>query len=343
MFSNLQSLNQAQTALAKRLIERMSSLIIDKECFETLIELVDYKIKQKLTPTQSKLMKKPKQSGYKKIQGRDPDSFKLDSETISDITESNSSEEEDETLENFDEKISDIHADEKYHALLKHIDDDGEKGLKLLSLVLSVHSNYGFANLKNYTCLLSCINSPKEHIVSNVLKLLATHFSWEVVRSNGNSDKSEIVEHKKVNENHLAKLKLLCKNGKPKQAKHAVYLIHNCLEKPNNEHILEEIYKTLVTEIERKENKNLITCIVSLGHICLLEPKLVGKEIKDFLLKSIIKDIIMQQSNSSVNVASETAISSQIVAKRQNNLKLAGKWCEDEEEIPFETRVKVLI
>ena len=44
--------------MARRLIDRMSSLIIDKECLESLIDLVEYKIKQKLTPLQRRMLNK---------------------------------------------------------------------------------------------------------------------------------------------------------------------------------------------------------------------------------------------------------------------------------------------
>lgn len=46
--------------MAKRLIERMSSIIIDKECLEALIELIEYKVKQRLTFKQRKLLNKRK-------------------------------------------------------------------------------------------------------------------------------------------------------------------------------------------------------------------------------------------------------------------------------------------
>lgn len=115
MFSNLQSLNQAQTALAKRLIERMSSLIIDKESFETLIELVEYKVKQKLTPRQRKLIviQKKKSGGTKAKTGRkggrrgrgkdEGDSTDEDDDNENDDEEDNDDDQNDENEENSDE------------------------------------------------------------------------------------------------------------------------------------------------------------------------------------------------------------------------------------------------
>jgi sister-chromatid-cohesion protein PDS5 len=64
IFTNLNTLNATQMSMGKRLIERMSSLIIDRDCLESLIDLVEYKIKQKLTPEQRRMLRKRRnQSG----------------------------------------------------------------------------------------------------------------------------------------------------------------------------------------------------------------------------------------------------------------------------------------
>jgi hypothetical protein len=44
ILGNLNNLNQSNLALAKRLIERMSSIVIDDESFECLLKLVETKI-----------------------------------------------------------------------------------------------------------------------------------------------------------------------------------------------------------------------------------------------------------------------------------------------------------
>ena len=62
ILTNLGSLSQTQSGLAKRLVERMSSLIVDKECVECLIELVEVKVKQRLTLKQRKMMLKKKRN-----------------------------------------------------------------------------------------------------------------------------------------------------------------------------------------------------------------------------------------------------------------------------------------
>lgn len=349
MFTNLQSLNQAQTALAKRLIERMSSLIIDKESFETLIDLVEYKIKQKLTPKQRKLIKKSNTKNGKQKPGRKPGRTKSgtpsDSDNDDDSNAPESDSESDMDDENDAETIDDSQTDGDHdHSLLNHIDDDGEKGLKLLNLVLSVHTSYGFANTANYKTLIGCLNTPKDHIVASLLKLLASHFTYEAVR---HADGFDAAEHRRVSDSCLTRVKSLCRNGKPKQAKNAVYFVFNCFERPRNETILvQDVYKSLVDELEKKNEKTFVACLISLGHVCVCVPKHVGKEVKEFLLRAVFKDVIMQPSgvlggDGWSATVTNSSTSSLVVSKKRNNLKLAGKWCEDEDELPFVTRAKV--
>lgn len=353
----------------KRLIERMSSLIIDKECFESLIELVEYKIKQKLTPKQRRMLnkrkkktesktkrdKKGKKAGKSKKGDEseesdyddDDEQFDENEDDENDFEEDEEAELDDKTTEDMDEDDDDDNATkttensneggETDRMLVKHIDDDGEKGLKLLSTILMIHTNYGFANPTTYQKLFAFTNSRKDHVVSSTLKLLSTYFT-PAVRSSFTADQLE--SFNKTNDAHLDKLKQFCKSGKPKQAKHAVHLIFNNFEKPKNEQILYELYKDLQNEATLKQSKTFITTLVSLGHICYLIPHKVGKEIKEFMSKSIVKDILLQPLTAQLNISGSEMVST-AAAKRKNNLKLAGKWCENEDELPFDTRARI--
>ena len=350
---------------AKRLIERMSSLIIDKECFESLIELVEYKIKQKLTPKQRRMLNKRKKKTETKTH-RDKKGKKAAKSKKGDESDESDYDDDDEQLDDNDDDDNDFEEDEEAELdvdmdedddddaatkttdnsneggdtdrmLVKHIDDDGEKGLKLLSTILMIHTNYGFANPATYQKLFAFTNSRKDHVVSSTLKLLSTYFT-PTVRSLFTADQLE--SFNKTNDSHLDKLKQFCKSGKPKQAKHAVHLIFNNFEKPSNEQILYELYKDLEHEAALKQSKTFITSLVSLGHICHLIPRKVGKEIKEFMSKSIVKDILLQPLSAQLNVSGSEVVST-AAAKRKNNLKLAGKWCENEEELPFDTRARI--
>lgn len=276
MFSNLQSLNQSQTALAKRLIERMSSLIIDKECIETLIELVEYKVKQRLTPKQRKLLSTAKKSSSKQQsktksskKGRrrkvtassdeddDDDEYDQDEDDANgefDIDDDDGVDDEDDlSLPN--EQDSDSEATKTtsgvgdqndLKTLLRHIDDDGEKGIRLLNVVLGVHATYGFTNASTYKSLISFVNSSKENIVSSTLRLLAHHFSFNSVKNGSTGGETgTLSEFSKVNDAYVNKIKSFCKSGKPKQAKFAVFMLFNCFEPGKNEEILTDLYKVI--------------------------------------------------------------------------------------------------
>ena len=82
---------------------------------------------------------------------------------------------------------------------------------------------------------------------------------------------------------------------------------------------------------------------LGLGHIASIIPSLVGKDMKDFVVKVIAKELLLQPTTTPLNISasefhSNSNASSQ---KRKNNLKLAGKWCENQEELPFNTRARV--
>jgi len=132
------------------------------------------------------------------------------------------------------------------------------------------------------------------------------------------------------------------KNGKPKQVKYALYVIANVFEKTESEEILYDLYKYLLEEAEKKSPKTFITSLIGLGHLAFLIPSLVAKEMKEFVVKSIAKDLLLTPANQSLNIsASESILTSSTHQKRKNNLKLAGKWCENEEELPFNTQARV--
>ena len=62
---------------------------------------------------------------------------------------------------------------------------------------------------------------------------------------------------------------------------------------------------------------------------------------KDFIVKSIAKDLLLTPNETPLNISASELSSSNPSQKRKNNLKLAGKWCENEDELPFNTRARV--
>lgn len=199
-----------------------------------------------------------------------------------------------------------------------------------------IHQNYGFANPTTYEKMFVLVNSRKDHIVSSNLKFLSHHFT-KVIRSNYSAE--EIISFESTNKAYLEKLKYLVRNGKPKQVKYAIYVIYNNFDKDQYETILYDLYNDLYKEAISKNVTRFIPSIIGLGHITTLIPSLVAKDMKDFVVQIIAKDLLLNSPSTPFNISlNESATTTQ---KRKNNLKLAGKWCDNEDELPFYTRARV--
>jgi sister-chromatid-cohesion protein PDS5 len=102
--------------------------------------------------------------------------------------------------------------------------------------------------------------------------------------------------------------------------------------------------------IKRSCSKIKLTCLIctwwfpiGLGHIAYLIPHLVAKEMKDFVVTAIAKDLLLKPATAPLNISSSEmpAANSSNAERRKKDLKLAGKWCEDEDELPFNTRARI--
>jgi hypothetical protein len=232
--------------MAKRLIERMSSIIIDQECVDYLLELVEFKIKENLTLKQRRLLSKQK-SKKSEPQKKGSNRKKIkDSGDYDDDAESDQDEENDEDMiDDENEETSIIGEDSSSTTdtavLLRHVDDDGEKGLQLLHIIFNIHNpSYGFINSNTYGKLYSFLAQSrlKDHIVTQTMRMMSNFFTTSVSR-----DAKQSKEFNRLNYENLDRLLKMCKNGKPKHAKYAVKLIFNCFEKPKNEDLLYDLYK----------------------------------------------------------------------------------------------------
>lgn len=254
------SLNQSQSNMAKRLIERMSSIIIDKECIERLIDLIEYKVRQRLTLKQRRLMSKRSRKSEPKTSNRKGRKGKLAESSGEGENSESEMDEEIENVDNDEENMDSFEGDEEIEdnetikssevsnpqmdrILIRHVDDDGEKGIKLLNYLFLIHSNYGFNNSNTYQKLFNFINSRKDNVVNATIKFLSTFYPANT-RSKEQAD-----EFHAINNNNLDKLKNFCLHGKPKQAKHAINLIYKNFEHPKNQSLLYELHKVGKIEI----------------------------------------------------------------------------------------------
>ena len=140
-----------------------------------------------------------------------------------------------------------------------------------------------------------------------------------------------------------AKLKYLALKGKPKQVKYALYVTASVFDKADSDQMLQELYKDLMQEAETKNPRTFVTCLIGLGHLAVLIPGLIAKEMKEFVVKTIAKELLLAPAYQPLNVSAGelSTVGGNSHQKRKNSLKLAGKWCENEEELPFNTLARV--
>ena len=158
--SSSASLTQTQLAMCKRLIERMSSLIIDHECYDALVELVEHKARQRLTPRQRRMLGAAaaaspngtrKRAAGKKLnrsdvseddtnneEEGDDESDDGDDDDREEADQANEKEERDNGAksggDDDDDDDQEASSERSCRALLMNINDDGTKGLNLLSV-----------------------------------------------------------------------------------------------------------------------------------------------------------------------------------------------------------------
>ena len=121
--------------------------------------------------------------------------------------ESEMSAEDDELEDNETSKESNVEND---RILVKHVDDDGEKGLKLIKTILMIHTNSGFSNPATYEKLFEYVNSRKENIISGALQILGSYFGPQ---TRATFNKEQLESFNKTNNAFLDKLKHFCISG----------------------------------------------------------------------------------------------------------------------------------
>lgn len=127
-----------------------------------------------------------------------------------------------------------------------------------------------------------------------------------------------------INEQYLPQLRNFIKNGLPKEAKYALKNIHANFAQ--HEEILEELYKEILDDVSIKNEKTYVTNLVSLGHLSLLIPSKIGLNLRPFLTTKIHQELFKDKI---------------LTSKSDDIHKLAGKWCDNDDELPFETRAQM--
>ena len=225
---------------------------------------------------------------------------------------------------------------------------------------MRLHPAHGLATPTSYERLLSLVTSRKDHIVSAALKLIASHYapairSWSTTKAAAAPD-----EFDRITRLHVAKLQQLCISGKCKQAKHAVHVLATCwTSEEERASALDAVYARVIEQLtqlqqqpphQRVAPRTFLACLVSLGHLCQLAPAHAqAKHAKEFISKSVVKDILMRSSphldflsqTSSFNASGASASASSSSSKRVKRLAAGTKWCANEDELPVATRIRI--
>uniref|UniRef100_A0A8B9H4T5 PDS5 cohesin associated factor A n=1 Tax=Astyanax mexicanus TaxID=7994 RepID=A0A8B9H4T5_ASTMX len=230
------------------------------------------------------------------------------------------------------ERIAPVHIDsEAISALVKLLnksvegtaDDDEEgvtpdaairAGLELLKVLSFTHPT-AFHSAETYESLLLCLKMEDDKVAEAAI---------QIFRNTGQKIESELPQ---IRSTLIPVLHQKAKRGTPHQAKQAVHCIHAIFH--NKEVQLAQIFEPLSRSLNADVPEQLVTPLVSLGHISMLAPDQFASPMKSIVANFIVKDLLMNdRSVGSKNGRLWTAddeVSPEVLAKVQA-IKLLVRW-----------------
>uniref|UniRef100_A0AAR2KNW6 PDS5 cohesin associated factor A n=1 Tax=Pygocentrus nattereri TaxID=42514 RepID=A0AAR2KNW6_PYGNA len=230
------------------------------------------------------------------------------------------------------ERIAPVHIDsEAISALVKLLnksvegtaDDEDEgvtpdaairAGLELLKVLSFTHPT-AFHSAETYESLLQCLKMEDDKVAEAAI---------QIFRNTGQKIESELPQ---IRSTLIPILHQKAKRGTPHQAKQAVNCIHAIFH--NKEVQLAQIFEPLSRSLNADVPEQLITPLVSLGHISMLAPDQFASPMKSIVANFIVKDLLMNdRSVGSKNGRLWTAddeVSPEVLAKVQA-IKLLVRW-----------------
>uniref|UniRef100_A0A8C7K697 PDS5 cohesin associated factor A n=1 Tax=Oncorhynchus kisutch TaxID=8019 RepID=A0A8C7K697_ONCKI len=194
------------------------------------------------------------------------------------------------------ERIAPVHIDsEAISALVKLLnksiegtaDDDEEgvtpdtairSGLELLKVLSFTHPT-AFHSAETYESLLQCLKMEDDKVAEAAI---------QIFRNTGQKIETELQQ---IRSTLIPVLHQKAKRGTPHQAKQAVHCIHAIF--CNKEVQLAQIFEPLSRSLNADVPEQLITPLVSLGHISLLAPDQFASPMKAIVANFIVKDLLM--------------------------------------------------
>ncbi|KAK6290898.1 hypothetical protein J4Q44_G00387020, partial [Coregonus suidteri] len=232
------------------------------------------------------------------------------------------------------ERIAPVHIDsEAISALVKLLnksiegtaDDDDEgvtpdtairSGLELLKVLSFTHPT-AFHSAETYESLLQCLKMEDDKVAEAAI---------QIFRNTGQKIETELQQ---IRSTLIPVLHQKAKRGTPHQAKQAVHCIHAIF--CNKEVQLAQIFEPLSRSLNADVPEQLITPLVSLGHISLLAPDQFASPMKAIVANFIVivKDLLMNDrsvGNKNGKLwTSDEEVSPEVLAKVQA-IKLLPCW-----------------
>uniref|UniRef100_A0AAZ3P967 Uncharacterized protein n=1 Tax=Oncorhynchus tshawytscha TaxID=74940 RepID=A0AAZ3P967_ONCTS len=209
------------------------------------------------------------------------------------------------------ERIAPVHIDSEAIRLYNVICD-----VSLLSLdVLSFTHPTAFHSAETYESLLQCLKMEDDKVAEAAI---------QIFRNTGQKIETELQQ---IRSTLIPVLHQKAKRGTPHQAKQAVHCIHAIF--CNKEVQLAQIFEPLSRSLNADVPEQLITPLVSLGHISLLAPDQFASPMKAIVANFIVKDLLMNDrsvGNKNGKLwTSDEEVSPEVLAKVQA-IKLLVRW-----------------
>ncbi|XP_040926537.1 sister chromatid cohesion protein PDS5 homolog A isoform X2 [Betta splendens] len=230
------------------------------------------------------------------------------------------------------ERIAPVHIDsEAISSLVKLLnksiegtaDDDEEgvtpdtairAGLELLKVLSFTHPT-AFHSAETYESLLQCLKMEDDKVAEAAI---------QIFRNTGQKIETELQQ---IRSTLIPILHQKAKRGTPHQAKQAVHCIHAIFN--NKEVQLAQIFEPLSRSLNADVPEQLITPLVSLGHISMLAPDQFASPMKSIVANFIVKDLLMNDrtvGNKNGKLwTTDEEVSPEVLAKVQA-IKLLVRW-----------------
>uniref|UniRef100_A0A8C5R541 PDS5 cohesin associated factor B n=1 Tax=Leptobrachium leishanense TaxID=445787 RepID=A0A8C5R541_9ANUR len=221
------------------------------------------------------------------------------------------------------ERIAPVHIDtESISSLIKLVnksidgtaDDEDEgvttdeairAGLELLK-VLSFTHPISFHSAETFESLLACLRMDDEKVAEAAL---------QIFRNTGNKIEEDFPH---IRSALLPVLQQKAKKGSPRQAKYSIYCIHSIFSSKETQ--FAQIFEPLHKSLDPSNPEQLVTSLVSIGHIAQLSPDQFSGPLKSLVATFVVKDLLMTD--------------------RSPGRKTTKLWVSDE-EVSAETLVKI--